>query len=564
MSTKQLNHLIELLRLHPPPFIFVHDPLHSRPSPSAYLHNSLRNSTSQSVSARIDCNSCFTSKTLFHAIINEVTSCLPDLNIKGKATSWSNGHVSKWDRSLDSFVEALKAAYDETKGIRGTRKNANLILLFENVERLKETLPALIVPLTRLDELGTFVPPLFLGPEFDFLKTHIPISTIFISSAPWCEISPSIGTSTEPYMLSIASQSKQDTVSYLISLFPVAVVGSSTCRPNSDAYHPILKPLYSTFLGVLYDACTPYTIDPDDLAHLAYAMWPGFIRPVLEDWWAAEQDLEGCDEKETGEDEPLSSNEQHQRKLQEQRVLPPDSAIPLLIRHFLVSFHTSFSPLHNRSISAKSFLDAQASQPSFRLSQRFSAPAMANINASLSTSPKKTGLGLDGNKDGSDLSASLSKQKRLLIVAAYISSFNPARTDLRMFGRVAEGVMKKGRARRAGGISTGKSLFGRKAAKVPQVLLGPNSFTLERLLAIYGALVVEHGDSHTDPMELEAGQVEVELTELIQLRLISRIGQHDRLDNNVTLKCHVGFEVAESFAREMKFNLSDLLWDPVS
>lgn len=55
-----------------------------------------------------------------------------------------------------------------------------------------------------------------------------------------------------------------------------------------------------------------------------------------------------------------------------------------------------------------------------------------------------------------------------------------------------------------------------------------------------------------------------QLTEVIQLRLIGRIGQHDRLDNNVMLKCNVGFEVAESFAKEMKFNLSDLLWDPVA
>lgn len=153
MPTKQLNHVAELLQLHPPPFIFIHDPLHSRPTPSAFLHNSLRNSTSQSVSALIDCNACFTSKMLFHAIINEVASCMPELNTKGKAMSWSNGNVSKWDRSLDSFVEALKSAYDETRGTRGTRKNTNLILLFENAGRLKETLPGLIVPLTRLDEL---------------------------------------------------------------------------------------------------------------------------------------------------------------------------------------------------------------------------------------------------------------------------------------------------------------------------------------------------------------------------------------------------------------------------
>ncbi|KAG8999673.1 hypothetical protein FRB90_012025 [Tulasnella sp. 427] len=548
MAAKQLNQLVELLQLHPPPFIFVHDPLNARPAPSSFLQSTLQSTNSHVLPISIDCNECFTSKTIFHAIINQIAGWTPELDPKGKAVSWSNRHVSKWDKSFDSFVEALKVAYDETKGSRKSRKDLNLVLMFMNAERLKETVPALIVPLTRLRELA-----------------QMPVTTIFLSSAPWSESSPPIGTSSEPYMVSITSRSKQDVILSLNSRFPKTVASTSAYRPTSDAYDPILKPLHAIFLGVLYDACTPYTTDPDELEYLAYAMWPGFVRPVLEDWWAEEKDRKDESDNVNGFHDQTAGH-------QDGRSLPPDSATPLLIKQFIVSFQSSFPPLYNRSISATAFLRAQAAQPSFRLSQRFSASAMANINATLPSSPKKIGVGLFGSTDGSDLGASLSNQKKLLLVAAYISSFNPARTDLRMFGRVAEGVAKKGRARRAGGIGTGKSLHGRKAAKVPQVLLGPNSFTLERLLAIYGALLVEHGDGHTDPAQLRPGEVEVEvhrtmilatLTELIQLRLVNRIGQADRLDNNLMLKCNVGFDVAEGFAREMKFSISELLWDPV-
>ncbi|KAG8984583.1 hypothetical protein FRB90_005221, partial [Tulasnella sp. 427] len=323
-----------------------------------------------------------------------MTGWMPELDPKGKAVSWSNGHVSKWDKSFDSFVEALKAVYDETKGSRKRRKDLNLVLMFMNAERLKETVPALVVSLTRLRELA-----------------QIPVTTIFLSSAPWSEISPPIGTSSEPYMVSITSRSRQDVILYLNSRFPKTVASTSAPQPTSDAYDPILKPLHAIFLGVLYDACTPYTTDPDDLEYLAYAMWPGFVRPILEDWWAEERDRK---------DEGNNVNGFHdQTGHQDGRCLPPDSATPLLIKQFIVSFQSSFPPLYNRSISATAFLRAQAAQTSFRLSQRFSASAMASIHATLSSSPKKiVSVGLSGSTDGSDLGASLSNRKKLLLVAA--------------------------------------------------------------------------------------------------------------------------------------------------
>ena len=102
--------------------------------------------------------------------------------------------------------------------------------------------------------------------------------------------------------------------------------------------------------------------------------------------------------------------------------------------------------------------------------------------------------------------------------------------------------------------------------------------------------MAEHGDGDLDVKELQPGELEVEVyrsgvlmtvgssrfrfgsilktsiqqvSELVQLRLLHRIGHADRLDNGVQLKCNITFDTAEKFARELRFNLSELLWDPV-
>lgn len=98
---------------------------------------------------------------------------------------------------------------------------------------------------------------------------------------------------------------------------------------------------------------------------------------------------------------------------------------------------------------------------------------------------------------------------KYLILAAYCASYNSPRTDLRMFGR---GPMTlRGKNRRSGVESAGRGYEGSgsagkksgaglkkvktlgKVGKVPQGLLGPKSFPLERMLAIFQSLLAEHG-----------------------------------------------------------------------
>lgn len=55
------------------------------------------------------------------------------------------------------------------------------------------------------------------------------------------------------------------------------------------------------------------------------------------------------------------------------------------------------------------------------------------------------------------------------------------------------------------------------------------------------------------------------VSELVQLRLFHRIGggtADTKLDNSMMLKCNLNPETAERFAKDMGFNLFELLWDP--
>ncbi|KAJ9114004.1 hypothetical protein QFC22_005822 [Naganishia vaughanmartiniae] len=107
---------------------------------------------------------------------------------------------------------------------------------------------------------------------------------------------------------------------------------------------------------------------------------------------------------------------------------------------------------------------------------------------------------------------SLPLYAKYLILAAYCASYNSPRSDLRMFGRGP--LTLRGKTRRSGldgAGSTGRGYEGSgsagkkvgaglkkqktlgKAGKVPQALLGPKSFPLERMLAVFQSLLAEHG-----------------------------------------------------------------------
>ena len=111
--------------------------------------------------------------------------------------------------------------------------------------------------------------------------------------------------------------------------------------------------------------------------------------------------------------------------------------------------------------------------------------------------------------------------------------------------------------------------------QVAQRLLGPTSFTLDRMLAILGALLEETDvdsriHAHTSEFSLPGEETDMEIShvavyaavmELTSMRLLTRTSALDRLDRPPTFRAAVGFEIMVSLARELDVSLGDLFWE---
>ena len=51
------------------------------------------------------------------------------------------------------------------------------------------------------------------------------------------------------------------------------------------------------------------------------------------------------------------------------------------------------------------------------------------------------------------------------------------------------------------------------------------------------------------------------ISELIQLRLLHRTGQAEKIDSSTVLKCNLNLEAADRLAKDLGFSLRDLLWE---
>ena len=123
---------------------------------------------------------------------------------------------------------------------------------------------------------------------------------------------------------------------------------------------------------------------------------------------------------------------------------------------------------------------------------------------------KKKGGSVEGEKVPL-LVSSLPLIAKYTLLASFIASTNPPKSDIHLFGRGKEGRggKKRGGGRRGGGKGGRGGRGGRgggrggkksgttdpKGIKIPQRLLGPLTFPLDRMLAILGGLMEEHDAS---------------------------------------------------------------------
>ncbi|KZP22268.1 hypothetical protein FIBSPDRAFT_931258 [Athelia psychrophila] len=192
--------------------------------------------------AHVNAVACFTARVFYDTVLNALAdfqrSWEEGSENWNRADGNGGGNGMRWNDSVDEFVHGLRAVHadavdmgrDKGKGMNGG-VDVQMVLVVERAKRLKETLPDLLVPLTRLAELS-----------------QVPITVILLSE----------------FML------------------PFRRISSSASADDSP-YNPALLLLYTYCASALHSICAPFTNDPHELAYISAARWPGFVQPVIDD-----------------------------------------------------------------------------------------------------------------------------------------------------------------------------------------------------------------------------------------------------------------------------------------
>ena len=168
---KVVEELSALVSLYPPPFIYINDPVSPRVTASVVdymLETSLDVSLGPSIKirhAKVNAISCFSARLLYDSILNTLSRW--NASWDDGCANWNTGNEERWNENFDGFIHGLCALQAQLSGGEGDRgkgrekekkrseggAEVRLVIVIERAERLKETLPDLIVPLTRLAEL---------------------------------------------------------------------------------------------------------------------------------------------------------------------------------------------------------------------------------------------------------------------------------------------------------------------------------------------------------------------------------------------------------------------------
>ncbi|XP_015270557.1 PREDICTED: origin recognition complex subunit 5 [Gekko japonicus] len=127
---------------------------------------------------------------------------------------------------------------------------------------------------------------------------------------------------------------------------------------------------------------------------------------------------------------------------------------------------------------------------------------------------------------------------KFLLIAAYLASYNPARTDKRFFLK-HRGTIKKKKNQK-------------KHEKTSNHLLGPKTFPLDRLLAILHSII----DYRVAP----TANIFSQITSLVTLQLLTLVG-HDDLLTGPRYKCNVSLDFIRSISRTVNFDIIKYLYD---
>ena len=282
-----------------------------------------------------------------------------------------------------------------------------------------------------------------------------------------------------------------------------------------------LAKVHTAFSEVAYDSFASEIRDMDEIRLLACCVWYPFIEPLI------------------------------------QGVVPASKAMSLIIRGSYL-FRDALSRLHTREIApaewmrqmvqqVKSECDAEASQA--EAEQRLLPPSKALL---------------------------LPLIPSFLLLASFLASYNPARLDVRYFARDETSLLPEAGGRN--GHSSKKRKRGNRRGGNEgnrQEMLGPKMFTLDRLLSIFQALMVEAGPEievwvgeeesqvKSDWWEIKSKSVGVmeAVNGLIRLNTLVRTSASEKLESTTMFRTNITFETASQVSKRASFNLEEWLWD---
>ncbi|KAL5352935.1 hypothetical protein ACLOAV_002884 [Pseudogymnoascus australis] len=351
------------------------------------------------------------------------------------------------------------------------------VLVFDGVDKQRDAPPTLVPALARLGEVIPNLTTMFVvtSPRPHFL--HNPGAPhIHFQSYTKAEAMAIVSRDVP----SIYPPSPLETTSVSDGNDNVAIEGegdNAVLRPTAKE----TADLYSRFLSAVWDTFAKYAgRDILSFRRIALAIWPRFTAPIRAGTYGPRE---------------------FQRLLTSQRPLFRDESvlIPSIV---------------NRSLSPP--------LPS-------TTPSQPQLPATIISKPSATKHALT--------TPPLPYTSRILLIAAYLASYTPARLDTLLFAKSSAPTKK--RRKNLGGNATKPRPGTAARRKLNRKLLGPQAFVMERCLAIFWALREEA--SGTGRAETGGADILAAVAALSSLRLLGKTSKvADPLEGGVSGRLMLG------------------------